>query len=133
MPQPLPPAAVEWPDWKRKLHNALQTRNALQQRFPLALRDFSQPKVPLKVNILADFYHAAPDLPRKHIRMAVQDYCGGISYHSQMIEGAPRIDLTGKVVGRVTAEQAAYHAIATKQKLAYKARKALQRAAAEAI
>ncbi len=128
MPQPLPPAAVDWPPWKRDKHNALQTRNALQQRFPLALRDFSQPKAPLAVGILADLYRAAPDLPRKHIRMAVRDYCGGISYHSQMIAGVPRIDLNGKVRGKVTAEQAVYHAIATERLTAYHARKAMQRA-----
>ncbi len=107
---------------------ALQTRNVLLYRFPQALRDFSQPKVPLKVDILADFYHAAPDLPRKDVRAAIRDYCGGISYHSQMVAGAARIDITGRVVGTVTPEQAAYHIAETARLKLYHARKALQRA-----
>lgn len=128
MPLPLPEEAATWPEWKKELHTTLQTRNALLQRFPKALRDFSQPKVPLKVDILADFYHAAPDLPRKQIRAAVRDYCNGISYHSVMFAGAPRIDLNGKVVGRVTAEEAAYHAAENQRKLLQKERKTAQRA-----
>ncbi len=129
MPEPLPPAAETWPEWKKVKHTTLQTRNALQQRFPRALRDFSEPKVPLKVDILADFYHAAPDLPRKHIRAAVRDYCNGISYHSTAsFVGAPRVDLNGKVVGRVTPEQAAYHAAEAQRLALYKERKEAQRA-----
>ena len=62
---------------------------------------------PLKVGIGADIIAALPDLKPHAVGTALHAYVRSPEYLARMIEGTGRVDLDGKVVGIVTAAEAA--------------------------
>lgn len=66
----------------------------------------SQPK-PLKIGIHTDL-QAATDLTEKQVKRVLANYVKLPRYFACVVEGAERIDLTGKECGKVTAEEAAF-------------------------
>lgn len=95
----------------------LSDRRALARAFPLAFMPpkTQQPKVPLKLGILADMLDRGvigddgEPLTERRIRRAVSDYCSGQLYHRACAAGGVRRDLDGNPAGEVTTEQQAWH------------------------
>ena len=81
-------------------------RTILVEQFPLAFMPKRTPKKPLKIGIRDDVLALTKDLKAYWVRRAIGDYCGGLRYLENLIEGTPRIDLGGNEVGSVTADQA---------------------------
>jgi len=79
------------------------TKEELYKRFPLC---FMISKRPLKIGIKEDLFACAPDIARNKVRTILRLYTDETSYLASVITGAERIDLLGKVVGRVTTEEA---------------------------
>jgi sRNA-binding protein len=82
-----------------------------KRRFPQA---FTEKPQPLKVGIQYDLIDAMPDFPPKDVLNAWTWYSGfdnDGAYLSCLIDGHPRVNLQGEVVGRVTFEE---HAQAAK-------------------
>lgn len=82
----------------------------LQKQFPLAFPKNPAPKVPLKEGILADAaqHLEALSMTQEQLKLAIAEWCKGSRYWACLTEDAPRIDLQGQPVGKVTAQQAAY-------------------------
>jgi len=82
----------------------VQTIGRLQKRFPSTFPKNPAPKVPLKVGILDDLLKAAPELQlsEKEVRDAIKVWCRGTRYWNCLVEGVPRVDLTGAAVGEVS-------------------------------
>ncbi|WP_118182970.1 ProQ/FinO family protein [Paraburkholderia phosphatilytica] len=82
----------------------------LQKRFPTAFPKNPAPKVALKIGILEDLLAQAGELGlnEQEIRDAVSTWCRGSRYWACITDGAPRVDLNGAEVGRVTASEAAF-------------------------
>ncbi|SPB13556.1 ProQ activator of osmoprotectant transporter ProP [Caballeronia novacaledonica] len=80
----------------------------LQKRFPLAFPKNPAPKVPLKVGIFEDLMKHAEELGlnEKELRGAIKVWCRGNRYWTCLVQGAPRIDLTGGAAGEVSAADA---------------------------
>ena len=93
--------------FQRKLAN--RAREEFVMLFPKAFAPKGAPKRPLKVGIFRDVYDAC-DLTFLTIKLALGDYCGGPSYQTCLIEGAPRIALDGSVAGYVTKNEAEHAA-----------------------
>ncbi|MCW0209911.1 MAG: ProQ/FINO family protein [Achromobacter sp.] len=82
----------------------------LQKQFPLAFPKNPAPKVPLKEGILADAaqHLEALSMTEEQLKQAIAAWCKGSRYWACLTEDAPRVDLQGQPVGKVTAQQAAY-------------------------
>lgn len=86
------------PRWRQQLH----------EKFPQAILAKGVAKIPLKKGIAQDIRERVPDMTWSQIRRALRDYTGGPKYLKQCSAGVARIDLDGKPVSTVTAEEAAY-------------------------
>jgi ProP effector len=91
----------------------VHTIGKLQKRFPLAFPKNPAPKVPLKVGIFEDLMKHAEELGlnEKELRAAIKVWCRGNRYWTALVQGAPRLDLTGAQAGEVSsadAERAVY-------------------------
>jgi len=112
--KPAKPAAAQKPATPSKpVDPVVHTIGKLQKRFPLAFPKNPAPKVPLKVGIFEDLVkHAAElGLDEKELRGAIKVWCRGNRYWTCLVQGAPRIDLTGGQAGEVSpadAERAGY-------------------------
>jgi ProP effector len=86
----------------------VHTIGKLQKRFPLAFPKNPAPKVPLKVGIFEDLMTHAEELGlnEKELRSAIKVWCRGNRYWTCLVQGAPRIDLTGGAAGEVSAADA---------------------------
>jgi len=82
----------------------VQTIGRLQKRFPQAFPKKPAPKVPLKIGILEDILQHAQELglSEAELRDAIRTWCRGARYWIALVEGAPRLDLTGQPQGSVT-------------------------------
>jgi ProP effector len=87
----------------------VHTIGKLQKRFPLAFPKNPAPKVPLKVGIFEDLMKHAEELGlnERELRAAIKVWCRGNRYWTSLVEGAPRIDLTGGKAGEVSSADAA--------------------------
>jgi sRNA-binding protein len=84
------------------------TRRILVERFPACFMPKRDEKKPLAIGIIHQVFAAAPDMSRRSIRLAVHDYCNGLKYWRNCVEGAARVNLDGSPSGTVTAEQAEF-------------------------
>jgi ProP effector len=79
-------------------------RNALleqlQAEFPV-FRDYK----PLAIGIHKQLMQRKPDLDKNKVRAALHSHTASTRYLKALTIGAPRLDLDGKQVGEVTAEQ----------------------------
>ncbi|WP_082060850.1 ProQ/FinO family protein [Pseudomonas abietaniphila] len=82
----------------------------LQKHFPLAFPVNPAPKVPLKEGILKDAEQHLEllGLTSEQLKLGISTWCRGTRYWACMLEGAPRLDLSGQPAGVVTATQAAH-------------------------
>jgi len=80
----------------------------LQKHFPLAFPVNPAPKVPLKEGILKDAEQHLEllGLTSLQLKLGISTWCRGARYWASMVENAPRLDLSGKPAGLVTATQA---------------------------
>lgn len=80
----------------------------LQKHFPLAFPVNPAPKVPLKEGIFKDAEQHLEllGLTREQLKLGISTWCRGARYWASMVEGAPRLDLSGQPSGTVTAAQA---------------------------
>ncbi|WP_371346509.1 ProQ/FINO family protein [Ancylobacter sp. IITR112] len=81
---------------------ATATRALLAERFPRCFAPKGEPKRPLKLGIHNDLRAAVPDISRRLIRIALDDYTTGNSYLRAMAAGAARLDLDGWPAGEVS-------------------------------
>jgi ProP effector len=93
--------------YPRERNMAYATREVLVSLFPEAFRPKGAIKVPLKLGIHLDLL-TRTDLAFWRVRCALIDYTSGYKYLTQIVEGAPRIDLDGNPAGAVTAKEAAH-------------------------
>ena len=108
------------------------TISRLQKLFPQAFPKKPANKLPLKLGIHKDLYEQAETLKltQAEIKEAVKTWCQGSRYWACMVEGAPRLDLSGTPAGEVTAAEAQHakhlaerrrtHANRTRKKTAQK-------------
>lgn len=87
---------------RRRRLEATATRALLAERFPRCFAPKGAPKRPIKLGIHNDLRAAAPDISRRLIRIALEDYTTGISYLRAMAAGAARLDLEGWPAGEVS-------------------------------
>lgn len=87
---------------RRRRLEATATRALLAARFPRCFAPKGAPKHPIKLGIHNDLRAAAPDISRRLIRIALEDYTTGISYLRAMAAGAARLDLEGWPAGEVS-------------------------------
>jgi ProP effector len=82
----------------------------LQKRFPAVFPKKPEPKIPLKVGILADLLPHAEQLAlsEAEIREAIATWCRGSRYWACLSDGATRVDLNGVAAGQVTARDMAF-------------------------
>lgn len=82
----------------------------LQKHFPKAFPKRPDPRVPLKLGIIADLYaHAGKlGLDEAQIKEAVATWCSAGRYWAVLVKGAERVDLDGTPCGQVTAAEAAH-------------------------
>jgi ProP effector len=80
----------------------------LQKHFPLAFPVNPAPKVPLKEGILKDAEQHLEllGLTSEQLKLGISTWCRVTRYWACMVEGAPRLDLSGQPAGVVTATQA---------------------------
>jgi ProP effector len=97
------PAADERRERRRRWRQeATATRALLVERFPRCFCGKGEPKHPLKLGIHNDLRAAAPDISRRLIRIALEDYTTGLSYLRAMAAGTARLDLEGWPAGEVS-------------------------------
>ncbi len=85
-------------------------KDVLIQELPNCFKKGDQ-KLPLCLGIHIQVHTHYKDETRfepKLIQKGLNKYCSGTNYLSKIIEGVPRIDIHGKSVGIVTAEEATY-------------------------
>lgn len=82
------------------------TRRILVERFPSCFMPKRDEKKPLAIGIIHQVFAAAPDLSRRSIRLAVQDYTNGLKYWRNLTEGAVRINLDGSPASLVSGDHA---------------------------
>lgn len=85
-------------------------RRMLVEAFPAAFVPPGAPKRPLAIGIDRMILERLPDIPRWLLKDTLRDYCEGQRYLSALVEGAARVDLAGRPVGRVDAAAAAHAA-----------------------
>ncbi|SAL61175.1 ProQ/FinO family protein [Caballeronia humi] len=107
---------------------AVLTIRKLQNRFPLAFPKKPASKVPLKVGIFKELVALAGELAltEAELRDAIKIWCRGSRYWSCLVEGAPRVDLSGEAAGAVSAEDAVRARSSETNRIAKAARKAGQ-------
>jgi sRNA-binding protein len=78
---------------------------ALAKTYPKTFFEDAKLRLPLKKNILADL--EADGFPVNHVMLApaVDWYMSHVLYQYKLIQGAKRVDLTGKEVGTVTEQE----------------------------
>lgn len=103
----------------------------LQKQFPLAFPKNPAPKVALKEGILADAaqHLEALAMTEEQLKLAIAAWCKGSRYWACLTEDAPRVDLQGQPVGKVTGQQAAYARRQASRRPGAKARPAKKAAA----
>jgi ProP effector len=103
------PAASKQVAPSKPVDPVVHTIGKLQKRFPLAFPKNPAPKVPLKVGIFEDLMKHAEELglDERELRSAIKVWCRGNRYWTCLVEGAPRIDLTGGHAGEVSKADAA--------------------------
>ncbi|WP_175939198.1 ProQ/FinO family protein [Caballeronia sp. BCC1704] len=86
----------------------VHTIGKLQKRFPKAFPRNPAPKVALKVGILNDLLAQRADLSlsERELKDAIKLWCRGNRYWNSLVEGAPRVDLTGNPTGQVSTADA---------------------------
>ncbi|MGY6270007.1 ProQ/FinO family protein [Achromobacter denitrificans] len=106
----------------------------LQKQFPLAFPKNPAPKLPLKEGILADAaqHLEALAMTEEQLKQAIAAWCKGSRYWACLTEDAPRVDLQGQPVGKVTGPQAAYARRQASRRPAGKARPAKKTEAPQA-
>lgn len=89
----------------------------LQKHFPLAFPVNPAPKAPLKEGILKDAEQHLDllGISSEQLKLGIANWCRGSRYWASMTENALRIDLSGQVVGVVTAAQALHAKQQTKR------------------
>ncbi|MGE8464695.1 ProP expression regulator [compost metagenome] len=92
----------------RDLDPAVAAIWPLQKHFPLAFPVNPAPKVPLKEGIFKDAEQHLEllGLTPEQLKLGISTWCRGTRYWASMVEGAPRLDLSGQASGTVTAAQA---------------------------
>ena len=81
----------------------------LRERFPDVISHLNADRrQPLKIGIDSDIRELLPEIDRKIVGYALALYTGHIVYLRSLVEGASRIDLTGKEVDTVTADAASH-------------------------
>lgn len=82
----------------------------LHRKFPNTFVGNKADKIPLAIGIsemlVARLAEIDPASTPANIRFFIKDYCEGARYLRNMVEGANRVDLDGKITGQVTATQA---------------------------
>ena len=104
-----PPKRKSPPQAKpREMDPAVAAIWPLQKHFPLAFPVNPAPKVPLKEGIFKDAEQHLEllGLTPEQLKLGISTWCRGTRYWASMVEGAPRLDLSGQAVGMVTAAQA---------------------------
>ena len=84
-----------------------QTRAALVERFPRAFAPKGAEKRPLKIGVDKDILAAMPEIGRRNLTWALEDYTRGPTYQRWLVEGAARVDLDGADAGTVSEHEAA--------------------------
>lgn len=81
----------------------LAARRVLVNKWPQCFMPFGEPKKPLKRDIIADIQKRMHENEWKSLPFAwaVNDYQGGKTYKDNCVDGAPMIDLDGKVVAHI--------------------------------
>ena len=87
---------------------AYNTRVELSKRFPFAIKQHGEDKIPLKLGVKHDLYQRCSDLRHSAIILALRDYCSGPRYLKNVLLGADRIDLDGNINGTVSEKHAEY-------------------------
>ncbi|RJX82820.1 ProQ/FinO family protein [Pseudomonas sp. LS-2] len=87
---------------------AVEAIRSLQEHFPSAFPINPAPKVPLKQGILKDTEQHLEllGLTSEQLKLGISTWCRGKRYWACMLEGAPRLDLSGQPAGVATATQA---------------------------
>ena len=81
----------------------------LRERFPDVISHLNADRrQPLKIGIDNDIKELLPEIDPKIVGYALALYTGHIVYLRSLVEGAFRIDLTGKEVDTVTADAASH-------------------------
>jgi ProP effector len=81
----------------------------LRERFPDVISHLNADRrQPLKIGIDNDIRALLPEIDPKTVGYALALYTGHIVYLRSLVEGASRIDLTGKEVDTVTANAASH-------------------------
>jgi sRNA-binding protein len=97
---------------------------ALAIKFPgVFVADKTQPHKPLALGIRQQIRIACPELGRRKVANAMFFFVGRLRYREALVEGAARIDLNGKPVGKVTKDEAEHAAERVKADLARRASK----------
>jgi sRNA-binding protein len=84
----------------------IEARETLVARYPLTFMPKREPKKPLKIGIYEDLIADNSHLSKIDLKRALFDYCGGLRYLENLVEGSPRFDLAGNETGTVTERQA---------------------------
>lgn len=81
---------------------------SLQKHFPSAFPVNHAPKAPLKEGILKDAEQHLEllGLTTEQLKLGISTWCRGTRYWACMVDGAPRLDLSGQPAGVVTTTQA---------------------------
>lgn len=88
--------------------HAAKTRAVLVQRYPGVFMPRGEAKRPLKLGITWDVVDDMPEANRRHIRLAVRDYCSGPTYFLALLTDPVRVGLDGQPAGVVTDQHRAY-------------------------
>lgn len=111
-------------DEREARRQAHRTRALLVKRYPKTFGGRGKAKRPLKLGISYELAEACPDISLEDIRLALWDYCTGMSYLRSMVAGASRIGLDGLPHGEVTAQA---ERVASEQVTRQEARRAAAR------
>ena len=88
--------------------NALRVITFLAEVFPDAFFIYKSRRSPLKIGIFNDLAPLVPFVGESDLRAGLKRYTLSYGYLRSCNEGASRIDLNGKEVGTVSAEEAEY-------------------------
>ena len=84
------------------------TRAFLVERFPKLFAPKGAAKLPLALGVADDIIGLLPEIGRRRLHAALDDYTSGPTYLGSIVAGAPRFDLEGKLRGEVTEPEAKY-------------------------
>ena len=96
--------------WSRADYDAaISLLVQLRERFPDVISHLNADRrQPLKIGIDNDIRELLPEIDPKIVGYTLALYTGHIVYLRSLVEGASRIDLTGKEVDTVTADAASH-------------------------